>query len=108
MTTTLDIPTQTGKREVREISLERAEEYLRNDTEGLIFSAYFRKKDGTMRTMSCRRYVRKGLRGGELPYDAKAKLLLPVFDMHLGDFRNVNMRTLVSFNIHGKTFIVTG
>ena len=86
-------------RPVHQISPRRAIEFLWNETEGRIFSVFFRKKDGTMRAMTCRRRVRKHLRGGDLPYDPKPKLLLPVFDMEAKDYRMVNLNTLVSFNI---------
>ncbi len=60
-----------------------------------------------MREMTCRRHVRKHLVGGSLPYDPKPKLLLPVFDVRVRDYRMVNLATLVSFNVMGETFIVT-
>ena len=94
------------EQKVNQIEWRRAAEFLQNETEGRIFSAYFRKKDGTMREMTCRRGVKAHLSGGDLPYDPKAKQLLPVFDMHLGKYRMVNLRTLVSFNIGGETFIL--
>lgn len=59
-----------------------------------------------MREMVCRRGVKKHLRGGSLPYDAKANNLLPVFDMTLGEYRTVNLATLVSFNFGDETFVV--
>lgn len=94
-------------RTVSEIPAHRAIDYLWNETGGTIFSAYFRKNDGTMREMVCRRGVKRHLAGGTLPYDAKTRLLLPVFDMQKKAYRMVNLNTLVSFNIHGETFIVT-
>jgi len=100
----------TAQRNVHQISRARATEFLTNETQGRFFSAYFKKKDSTMRTMNCRRYVKKGLAGGSLPYDAANKGLLPVFDMTVKEGnprRMVNLVTLVSFNIGGETFIVT-
>lgn len=90
-----------------EIPFRRTMEYLWNETGGLIFSATFRKKNGEMRTMVCRRYVKAHLRGGELPYEPKPRLLLPVFDMHIQDYRMVNLNTLVGFNAIGERFLVT-
>lgn len=97
---------KTLERNVTQIPSRRAFEFLWNETEGRIISVYFKKKDGTMREMTCRRGVKAHLSGGDLPYDPKAKQLLPVFDMHLGKYRMVNLRTLVSFNIGGETFIL--
>lgn len=104
-----------NQRNVHTIPTRRAMEFLWNETAGRIFSAYFRKKDGTMRTMVCRRGVAAHRRGGELPYDPKPKMLLPVFDMQAAQrgpttagkaYRMVNLGSLVSFNIGGETFIV--
>ena len=96
-----------AQRNIHSISFRRAAEFLWNETEGRIFSCYFRKRtDGTMRNMICRRGVKVGLAGGSLPYDPKPKLLLPVFDMLVKDRRMDNLDTLVSFNIGGETFIL--
>lgn len=94
------------KRKVNQIGWRSAVEFLQNDTEGRIFSAYFRKADGTMREMVCRTGVKAHLTGGSLRYDPKAKAVLPVFDMSLQAYRMVNLRGLVSFNICGETFIL--
>lgn len=88
------------------ISRARAAQFLRNETGGRFFSVYFQKKDGTMREMVARRDVRKYLRGGELPYDPDSKFLLPVFDLKIGQYRSVNLASLVSFKVSGQTFIV--
>lgn len=93
-------------RQVHQIPRQKAIEYLQNDTAGLIFSAYFAKTDGTMRTMVCRRGVTKYRKGGTLPYDPKTYQLLPVFDMQKREYRSVNLATLDAFAIHGETFIV--
>ena len=95
-----------AERTVTEIPFRRAIEFLWNETEGRIFSCYFKKKNEEMREMTCRRGVKAKLRGGELPYNPKPKLLLPVFDMSIRDYRMVNLKTLVSFNIGGETFIL--
>ncbi len=81
-------------------------EFLQNETAGRILSVYFEKKDGSMREMICRRGVTKHLRGGELPYNPKPRMLVPVWDFGAKDYRIVNVATLVSFNIGGETFVV--
>lgn len=87
-------------------------EFLWSETGGRIFSAFFQKKDGSMREMTCRRGVARHLAGGSLPYDPKPRLLLPVFEMGTdregaANYRSVNVGSLVSFNIGGETFVVT-
>lgn len=95
------------KRTVHQIPLQRAMDFLYNETQGRIFSVYFRKKTtGEMREMTCRCGVKAHLSGGDLPYDPKPKLLLPVFDVQIGEYRMVNLRSLVSFNIGGETFLI--
>ena len=84
----------------------RAATFLYCETQGRIFTARFRKKDGTMRDMTARCDVKKHLRGGELPYDPILKLLLPVFDMAVNDYRMINLLTLESFTVGGETFTV--
>lgn len=101
----------TLPRNVHAIPRRRAMEFLWGETQGRIFTAYFQKRDGSMRTMRCRRDVAKHVRGGSLPYDPKPKMLLPVFEMGTGregadNYRMVNVATLVSFNIGGETFVV--
>lgn len=93
-------------RDVHSIPRNRAIQFLQHETEGRIFSVYFQKKDGSMRKMVCRRGVKAYLKGGDLPYDPKAKMILPVFDMAIADYRSVNLRGLVSFNIGSETFII--
>lgn len=96
-------------RPIHQIPRERASEFLTNETQGRFFSAYFYKKDSTLREMVCRRGVKKGLAGGSLGYDAASKGLLPVYDMQVkkgNPRRMINLHTLVSFNVGGETFII--
>jgi hypothetical protein len=93
-------------RQVHQISPTRAADFLRDETQGRIFSVYFQKADGSMRQMTCRRGVKRHLRGGSLPYDPNAKNLLPVFDLERGEYRTVPLARLVSFNVSGATYIL--
>lgn len=90
-----------------QISRERAREFLTNETGGRIFTAFFVKKNGQMREMRARRGVSKGVTGNGLRYDPATKGLLTVYDMQIGQHRQINLETLVSFNIGGETFIVS-
>ncbi|MCI0557186.1 MAG: SH3 beta-barrel fold-containing protein [Nitrososphaera sp.] len=93
-------------RNVHQISIQRAADFLWSETGGRIFSAYFMKNDGSMRSMVCRRGVKRHLRGGKLPYDPKEQHVLPVFDLQKKDYRSLRLDRLVSFNIGGETFIL--
>lgn len=94
-------------RTIHQISQRRAMEFLWNETQGRIFSVYFKKRgDHTMRDMTCRRGVKQGITGKGLRYDPKPKLLLPVFEMPTKNRRMVPLDGLVSFNIGSETFIL--
>ncbi len=67
-----------------------------------IFSATFIKKNGDERKMLCRLNVIKHLKGGELAYDAKARNLLPVFDMQKEAYRMISI--LIELKIKGETY----
>ena len=71
---------------------------------GQIFSAQFVKKNGEIRDMVCRLGVKKYLKGGELKYDAKARNLLPVFDMQKEAYRMININTLTQLKIDGEVY----
>jgi hypothetical protein len=71
---------------------------------GQIFSAKFTKKNGEIRDMVCRLKVKKHLKGGELKFDAKARNLLPVFDMQKEAYRMININTLIRLKINGEVY----
>ena len=75
-----------------------------NKSKGKIFSAVFLKKDGTIRRMNCRLNVNKGVNGKGMSYDPIKKGLLPVYDMDKKGFRMINMNTLISFKVNGKSY----
>ena len=67
-----------------------------------VFTATFIKKDGSVRVMNCRLGVKKHLKGGELKYNPIEKNLLTVFDMQKGEYRMINISTLVELKAHGE------
>ena len=69
-----------------------------------IFTATFVKKNGEVRVMNCRLNVKKHLKGGGLKYDAKARNLLPVFDMQKEAYRMINISTLIELKINGEVY----
>lgn len=79
---------------------------LMNSTKGQVFSAVFTKKDGTDRVMTCRTKVTKHLKGVGAKYDAKAKGLYCVFDMHKKAYRMINLNALKSLQINKNVYIV--
>lgn len=97
---------------VETIDRKRAFTYLFRESQGLIFSCTFRKKDGNLRHMTCRTGVRKYTKGGTLNYSPRKMRYVPVCDIDLvrdgiaNPYRTINVNTLVEFNIHGTKFLV--
>lgn len=81
----------------------RVETFLDATEGGKIFSATFEKKDGTIRTINCRRDVKKGVTGKGLSFDPMSKGLLVVYDMHRKGFRMINLDKLIEAKVNGKT-----
>lgn len=79
---------------------------LDSATDGRIFSVEFKKKDGTIRKMTCRRNVRKGLTGKGMTYRPLGKGLMTVFDMNKGDYRMINLLEITKFTINKIKYIV--
>lgn len=75
---------------------------------GRIFHVNFIKKDGSERKMLCRTGVTKHLKGGELSYDPIEKGLLSVFDMEKGEYRMVNLNTIITIKADGKIWDFKG
>ena len=99
------------------------EEFKEKTSNGQIFSVDFIKRgDGSLRTMSARRGVKKGVKGVGLAYKPEDHNLLIVYDMQAldpkaphntgkseedlerGAFRNINLEGLVGLRMDGKTW----
>jgi hypothetical protein len=70
---------------------------------GRIFTVEFVKRtNGELRTMVCRRGVRKGVKGIGHSYDPLSKALLCVFDVQKNDFRMISLDALVALRMNGR------
>jgi hypothetical protein len=87
------------------ISHQDAKQLIR-DTKGKFFTVTFIKKDGTTRVMNARLGVKVYLKGGELPYDANEKGLIPVYDIQKKSYRMVNINTISNLKIGNKEYQV--
>ena len=65
------------------------------NTNGKFFTCFFVKKDGTLRKMTARVGVKKGLANSGFVREEKENLLC-VYDMVAHDFRFINLSTLKS------------
>jgi len=72
---------------------------------GRIFTVDFIKRtNGELRTMVCRRGVRKGITGRGMNYDPLSKALLTVWDVQKGAYRMISLDNLVSLKMGGKSW----
>ena len=65
------------------------------NTNGKFFTCFFVKKDGTLRKMTARVGVKKGLANNGFAREEKENLIC-VYDMVAHDFRFINLSTLKS------------
>lgn len=89
---------------MKTITKEQAKEQIFN-TKGKIFNVKFIKKDGTLRDMTCRREVKKGVKGIGMAYNPSEYNLIPVYDMSKG-FRMINAATIKEVTINKNSFNV--
>jgi hypothetical protein len=79
-------------------------------TKGKRFSVTFKKKNGQRRVMTAvtreSPMYQRALRGGELPYDAFQKGVIPVFDLGKNFFRMINIQGIETLKIGNDVFIV--
>ena len=87
------------------ISRDTAKQYI-YETNGQIFSAVFRKKNGEKRLMNCRTKVHKYVKGIGLKFKPQERGLVTVFDLQKGAYRFINLETLEELKIGGVEYIV--
>jgi len=74
-----------------------------NGTKGKFFSVTFVKKDGSVRSMTARLGVKKGIKGVGLKFDPAERDLMVVWATDRKSYRMVNLRTISSLKINGNT-----
>jgi len=70
--------------------------------EGKLFSVTFKKKNGSLRTMTARLGVRKYLTGGGSKFDAEANGMVRVFSMGDLGYRTVTAEKIVRLKAYGR------
>lgn len=78
-----------------------------SQTHGRIFTAVFVKKDGTTRTMNCRKGVTAYLAGGENKAARDHKNLNIVFDMQARAYRMINLDTTILIKFKKEVYEVS-
>ena len=89
----------------KKISRDTAQQYI-YESNGQIFSVTFRKKNGEIRHMNCRRGVSKYVTGAGLKFNPESRGLVGVFDMQKHDYRFINLKTLQELRCNGDTYSV--
>ena len=72
------------------------------NTRGKFFTVTFVKKDGTLRRMTARTGVKKGVNGKGLNFSPIAKGLKTLWACDAENFRMVNLNTILSIKFKGK------
>ena len=78
-----------------------------NNTAGKFFTVTFIKKDGTIRTMTARTGVRKGVTGTGLKFNPSERNLKVVWSCDAETFRMININTILSIKFKGKNYFNT-
>lgn len=77
-------------------------------TKGKFFTVKFIKKDGTLRQMTCRTGVSKGVTGKGLDFDPKEKGLRVVWAMDAEGYRMINLAQVTELKFNGiRTYYTT-
>ena len=71
-------------------------------TKGKYFSVVFTKKDNSIRRMTARIGVKKGVKGVGMKYDPADHGMMVVWDAGVQGFRMVNLSTIISFKCGAK------
>ena len=77
---------------------------LSETSNGKIFYVEFTKKDGSLRKMTARRGVNKGLTGKGMSYTPLKKGLMTVFDMDNAQYRQINLLTISKVCANGNKY----
>lgn len=75
-----------------------------NDTKGKFFTVTFVKKCGTVRKMTARTGVRKGVNGNGLKFNPSERNLKTVWSCDAQSFRMVNLDSILKVRFKGKTY----
>ena len=90
---------------MKRISKRKAIKALYNSA-GKIFYAEFVKKDGSLRRMTARLGVHKGVTGKGMRYNSAAYGLLPVFDMDRAAWHMINLNTLKRLHLNHEKLTI--
>lgn len=79
---------------------------LEETNNGRIFFVEFTKKDGSVRRMTARKRVTKGVKGVGLAYKPLGKGLMNAFDMDKQEFRMIDLTKVRKFSVNNHKYEV--
>ena len=75
-------------------------------TDGRFFRMTYQKKDGSIRNLTVRTGVSKGVKGTGRAYDPKDYGLITVWEASSECFKAINPDQILEISFQGKTFLV--
>jgi len=87
------------------INREKAVEII-NGTDGGFFTVHFVKLDGSIRKLTGRKGVKKGVKGNPSTVARKDTPFVTVFDIVKHEFRVLNLATLIDIKTRGEVYLV--
>ena len=94
--------------EVKTISQADAKRLVRDYDGGQFFTVTFVKRsDGSLRTMNCRKGVKKEVNGNGHKYDPESKDLICVRDVQKQAHRMIALDTIKTIRMRGQTYKVS-
>lgn len=89
-----------------EMTLRQAQIILTEQIKDKVFTCVFVKKDGTIRSMNCRKGVSKYVTGKGLKFNPNDYDIMPVFDMQKQKYRMINLATVKEIHYRSINYIV--
>ncbi len=74
-------------------------------TDGRFFRMTYQKKDGSVRNLTVRTGVSKGVKGTGRAYDPADYGLITLFEVN-GGFKAINPLNILEISFQGKTFLI--
>jgi hypothetical protein len=95
------------KSDIKQITVGQASELIVSmNKQDIFYVEYTKRTTGELRKMTCRKGVKKHLKGGEKAYSDREYDLMTVFDMDKVGYRAINLREVKRLTINKEQFIV--
>lgn len=75
-------------------------------TDGRFFRITYQKKDSSIRNLTVRTGVSKGVKGVGMAYDVNDYGLITVWEAKSNGFKSINPKSILEISFQGKTYLV--